>query len=413
MASLRSVADVDVGEQIGLGRQRGRLRLRHGLVDHGRDLGVDGVEAGPGEFTGLGHPGGEPLEAVQFGPGVIDLAGPVGLLVTLEMSEVAGELHFQERRAAALPGTGYRLARRLVYREEVEAVDDDTGHAEPGGTVGDVVTRHRPGAGRALGIPVVLGDEDGRQIPHRGQVHRLERRALVARAVTEEHDADAAGALDLGGQRRPADQRRPATDDAVGAEHALGQVGDVHRAALAMAAAGPAAVDLGHHLAYVDALGDAVAVAAMGARDRVTVVEVAAYADRRSLLAGVQVDESGNLAGRELGVDAFFKISDRPHQPVGAQQLLPGQSVPLHRVGHVFLLTVGACTWYWAGDGAGPGADGGRLSRPRRALAARTADTSTHRGPSARSRTVGRSPASKVSSRSPSTAMTPARASTG
>ena len=54
-----------------------------------------------------------------------------------------------------------------------------------------------------------------------------------------------------------------------------------------------------------------------------------------------------------------------------------------------------------------------RRSRPRRALAARTAGTSRHRGPSARSRTVGDSPGSKVSSRSPSTAMTPARASTG
>src|SRR5215467_16276277 len=322
MASLRSVADVDVGEQIRLGRRRGGLRFRHGLVDHGRDLGVDGVEVGPGELTGLGHPGGEPLEAVQFGPGVIDLAGAVGLLVTLEVPEVAGELHLQERWAAALPGAGYRLARRLVYREEVEAVDDDAGHAEPGGTVGDVVAGHRPGAGRGLGVAVVLGDEDGRQIPHRGQVHRLERRALVARAVTKEHDADAAGALDLGGQRRPADQRRPATDDAIGAEHALGQVGDVHRAALAMAAAGPAAVDLGHHLAHVNALSDAVAMTAMGTGDGVTVIEAVAYADRRRFLTRVQVDESGNLAGRELGVYAFLELANRPHRSVGAQQLL-------------------------------------------------------------------------------------------
>ena len=60
-----------------------------------------------------------------------------------------------------------------------------------------------------------------------------------------------------------------------------------------------------------------------------------------------------------------------------------------------------------------PGPWQARRSRPRRALAARTAGTSRHRGPSARSRTVGRSPGSKVSSRSPSTAMTPARASIG
>ena len=87
-------------------------------------------------------------------------------------------------------------------------------------------------AGR-LGVAVVLRDEDRRQVPHRRQVHRLQRGALVRGAVAEERDADAAVALELGRQRGAADQRRPAADDAVRAEHALGQVGDVHRAALA------------------------------------------------------------------------------------------------------------------------------------------------------------------------------------
>src|SRR5437773_6867553 len=101
MAGLLSVADVDVGEQVCLGRQRGRLRLVDGPVDRGRDLGVGGVEVGLGELAGRGHPGGETRQAVQLGPRVLDLAGPVGLLVALEMAEVAGELHLQQRRAAA------------------------------------------------------------------------------------------------------------------------------------------------------------------------------------------------------------------------------------------------------------------------------------------------------------------------
>src|ERR1700728_182924 len=193
---------------------------------------------------------------------MLDLIRTVGLLVSLEMAEVAGELHLDERRAAALPRPGDRLAGGLVDGEEVEAVDDHAGHAESGRAVGNVVAGHRPGAGRALGVPVVLGDEDRWQVPHAGQVHRLERGALVAAAVAEERNADPAGALDLGGKRGPADQRRAAADDAVGAEHALGQVGDVHRAALAVAASGPAAVDLGHHLADIDALGDAVPMTA-------------------------------------------------------------------------------------------------------------------------------------------------------
>src|SRR6516164_4676457 len=372
MASLRSVADVDVGEQVGFGRRRGRLRGVHGLVDRGRDLGVHLVEIGLRELAGLGHPGGEALQAVQLGPRAGDLVGPVGLLVALEVAEVAGELHLDERRAAAAAGAGDRLAGRLVHGEEVEAVDDHARHAEPGRAVGDVVAGHRPGTGRGLGVTVVLGDEDGRQVPHAGQVHGLQRGALVAAAVAEERDADPAGALELGRQRGPADQRRPAADDAVGAEHALGQVGDVHRAALAVAAAGLAAVDLGHHLPDVYAFGDAVAMAAVRAGDGVAAVEVDADADRRGLLARVQVHEARDLAGGELGVHALLELADGPHLPVGSQQLLPGQGPPLHRVGHVLPTLLSWC-----------------LSRPRRALAARTAGTSTHRGPSARSRTVG------------------------
>src|SRR5258707_2420795 len=132
MASLQSVPDVDVGEQICLGRQGSSLRLVDGLVDHGRDLGVGSVEFGSAELAGLDHPGSELLQAVQLSPCALDLAGAVGLLVALEVAEVTGELHLKERRAAAVTGAGYRLARRLVDGEEVEAVDDDPRHAESG-----------------------------------------------------------------------------------------------------------------------------------------------------------------------------------------------------------------------------------------------------------------------------------------
>src|SRR6516165_7543817 len=101
MAGLRSVADVNVGEQVCLGRRRGRLRVVDGLVDQGRDLSVYGVEVGLRELAGLGHPGGEALQAVELGPRAGDLVGPVGLLVALEVAEIAGELHLDEGRPAA------------------------------------------------------------------------------------------------------------------------------------------------------------------------------------------------------------------------------------------------------------------------------------------------------------------------
>ena len=71
----------------------------------------------------------------------------------------------------------------------------------------------------------------------------------------------------LGGQCRADDERRPAADDAVGAEHAAVEIGDVHRSALAAAQPALFGEQLLHHQDRVAALGDAVAVAAMGARD--------------------------------------------------------------------------------------------------------------------------------------------------
>src|SRR5207302_296938 len=115
------------------------------------------------------------------------------------------------------------------------------------------------------------------------------------------------------------------------------------------------AVDLGHHLGDVHAPGDAVTVPAVGAGDGVPVVEVAADADRRRLLPRVQVDEPGDLTGRELRMHPFLELADGPHRPVDVQQVLFGQSLPLNRIGHV------SPPWVWWIE----------ASRPRRALAER------------------------------------------
>src|SRR5690606_7340891 len=150
-----------------------------------------------------------------------------------------------------------------------------------------------------FGVAVVLGDEHGRQVPHRREVERLQRGALVAGAVTEEGDPDPAGALHLGGQRGAADQRRPTTDDAVGAQHALAEVGDVHRAAFAAARPGAPAVVLGPHLPDVDAFGVPVAVAAVGAGDRVPLVQVPAHAGDRQLLPRLEVHDTADVTVRD------------------------------------------------------------------------------------------------------------------
>ena len=118
-------------------------------------------------------------------------------------------------------------------------------------------------------------------------------------------------------ESRGADRQRQAgADDRVGAEHALGRVGDVHRAALAVADALAAGEELGHHPVDLHAAGQAVAVAAVGGGDVVALGEGAADARRDRLLAERGVDEAGDLAvAVELG-DAGLEGADQRHRGV-------------------------------------------------------------------------------------------------
>ena len=247
---------------------------------------------------------------------------PVGHRIALEVAVEAVEPDMEQRRAAAGARPLDRLAGRLVDVEEVGAVDLARGDAEAVGAP-RLAAADRPARGGRFGVAVVLGDEDHRQVPDLGEVVALEHRALVGGAVAVEADRDAAGAERLGGQRRAAGERRAGADDAVRAEHALRQVGDVHRAALAAAEPVLPPEDLEHHPLGVAALGDAMAVAAVGRGDRVAVVEVHADADAGGFLAGVEMHEAGNVPGREFLVDCFLEFADEPHPLVGSNQLVP------------------------------------------------------------------------------------------
>ena len=134
-------------------------------------------------------------------------------------------------------------------------------------------------------------------------------------AVAEEADHDAVEALHLVGQRRAGGDRDAARDDAVGAEVAGGDVGDVHRAAAAAAVAGLLAEQLGHHLLEVGALGDAVAVAAVGRGDRVVGAQGEAGAGGRGLLADREVHGAVHQAAGEQVVDGLLEAADAPHGP--------------------------------------------------------------------------------------------------
>ena len=67
----------------------------------------------------------------------------------------------------------------------------------------------------------------------------------------------------------------------------------------------------------VAALGDAVAVPAMGAGDVILRPQMRAHADRSGLLAGIEMDKTGDAALRELFLHPFLEAADRRHVAIG------------------------------------------------------------------------------------------------
>jgi hypothetical protein len=116
--------------------------------------------------------------------------------------------------------------------------------------------------------------------------------------------------------------RDAGADHAVGAEHADAEIGDVHRAALALAGAARLAVELGHHGAGVGALGDGVAVAAMGRDEVVARREMGADAGGDRLLADREMDGAAHLAALLPGFGGLLEGADARHGPVMAEQAL-------------------------------------------------------------------------------------------
>ena len=188
-----------------------------------------------------------------------------------------------------------RVVHRRCGRRDVVAVDRDVVDAVAGGPPLErrrVLGRCR----RELGVAVVLAEEDHRQPPHGGEVDRLVEGALGDRAVAEERHRHAAVGAKLGGRCGSHRDRQAGGDDPVGAEDPEVRVGDVHRAAAATVGALLLAHQLGEHAERLQALGQAVAVAAMGGRDDVGRTERPARTYRCGLLADREVDEAGHLA---------------------------------------------------------------------------------------------------------------------
>ena len=141
--------------------------------------------------------------------------------------------------------------------------------------------------------------------------------ALVRRAVAEHRDRDPA--LALGGERRAGGGGDAAADDAEAADEAVLDVDHVHRARPPAAHAGGAAEHLGDQRVGVGALGERVAVAAVGAGEVVAGLERRAHADRHGLLAGAQVRGAVDLALEEQPLHLGLEQADQQHPPVALE----------------------------------------------------------------------------------------------
>ena len=160
---------------------------------------------------------------------------------------------------------------------------------------------------------VVDDHEDHRQLPERGEVHRLAERALVRGAVAHHREDHVLGVHVVGRERDAGGQRQRAADDPVATEEALVPVEQVHGAAAAGRAAALTAEQLRHHLVGMCPARDRLAVLAVGRHQVVGLLERLGGAHDRRLLADAEVEEAADL---RLGVHlagALLEATDEEH----------------------------------------------------------------------------------------------------
>jgi hypothetical protein len=209
----------------------------------------------------------------------------------------------EKPRAFSVPNHLGELCRRRVDLEHVIAVDFHARHADRvGARERAVAGRHGVGSGGSRPA-VVLADEEHRKLVQRGPVEPFEERAAVHRAVAEEAGHDSLLLADGDGVGRAHGDRDAGRHHAIRAEHADGEVGDVHRAALAAVAAAGAAEELAHHALHRGAFGQRMAVAAVRRGEVVLAGKVQAHAGRDGLLAGRKMQRPAHLRVAERGAE--------------------------------------------------------------------------------------------------------------
>ena len=216
---------------------------------------------------------------------------------------------------------------------DVVAVDDRDRNAEAArARVGAGAGRQRRGT-RRRGKAVVLAQEQHRQRIDFRPVQALEKGAAINGAVAEEAGDDVLLAAKRQALRRTDRDQDARAHDAVGAEHADIEIGNVHRAALAPAGAGLASEELGHHRRGRGSLGQRMAMSPMIAGDEVASAEIGADPGGNRFLADREMDRAFDLACLERGLCCLLEGADAAHGVVVAKHP-PGVDVGVACLGH-------------------------------------------------------------------------------
>ena len=169
--------------------------------------------------------------------------------------------------------------------------------------------------------------------------------AMLSVSANEEAEHDLTLLADLRGPGRTRRMRNPRGDDPRGAEEAVGDVGQVHRAPDALAQAVPAPVYLGHDRLGVGPARDGIAVAAIGRQELVVGPERRDRPHDRRLGAVGEVRVAADHARviEERALHALLELPDAQHLLVDPDEPIAVERLDSIRRAHAELLSCPNC----------------------------------------------------------------------
>src|SRR5437763_13546060 len=100
---------------------------------------------------------------------------------------------------------------------------------------------------------------------------------------------------------------------------------NVHRATLATTRSRLTPKQFRYHLMDIHTLGDTMAVTPVMAGNKIVIGQMSANSHGNCLLTGIEVHETRNFASRKFLASPLFKLADRLHLLIQAQQQRPVQ----------------------------------------------------------------------------------------